>query len=608
MTIDVRLPTPLLSHVTTWGNPYHGRMDWVAQVRDSVFPKQRYDVKLPTGETHQVTIPQQAFTGGASLRDAVFRGYLGSNRVFKRADIPPIDRSPAQLADDAAHGREWRDYAIMHPVTNSLYRPAGGGWVWCDAGGKRWLVNPEWSAAAETLVVTLTRYGALGAPATTYSKELTFTAAGTGQSSPAIEGIGLVSLRWHSSTKAGDRTVLRFEAAWQDYVGDKAVDRVVKLHTGVDTDLQYKPSLPLGFIELALTGEPGGQASAWSASVTVRATRSQCLGTSSVQTWEPDKEIVLGVATVSTPPTGSVTTVQTITSTDDFYDSLLGSNWLKKGVLTIGKTGYQMDFQDRVISVHFEGETDELTTVSLDFMRAKWIFRKYEQTELDFVAYFSRSTSGQLQLVSAPDVAYTLDHSVELADFTECAIKKNGGVLTTIRTGRSGVFSELRAGVWRSAFAPGSIVLNPYFITEISSRELSLVGTKYNLTSEEPYILPYWTPGNNNGGFGGFGPPPAMTPAEAAWLPFVVDMVGGIAVMMPYATDCYGYILQEETRLPNGGDYVTKFGIGPTVTPSGVVPAVPLGVYEASSPPPIFGSHNPVSGEFLRSTSPVNWV
>jgi len=152
-----------------WGHPWHGLVEGGLMLlpNDTIraYPQPAAKTDVIGGVT--TPIPD---THGSTYRLAV-------------PGVLPLERTPTELADDTAAGREWRNEATLSAGRLQLYGKPLDGWIYVDPAGARWLVRCAqldetvlYSAAASlALTVTLARFGELGGAAEQYEYTATIT-------------------------------------------------------------------------------------------------------------------------------------------------------------------------------------------------------------------------------------------------------------------------------------------------------------------------------------------------------------------------------------------------------------------------------------------------
>lgn len=126
--------------VPLWGWPWHGALDSLGVLH------------LPNGQTMWVSdysYPERYF-----------------NYRVKVPGTPDIQRTEAELLEDYAAGREWRNEAIMSGT--SLHGQRRGGWIYSAPDGSRWIVRiPSETIYEISKLVEAIRFGDLyGSPVT----------------------------------------------------------------------------------------------------------------------------------------------------------------------------------------------------------------------------------------------------------------------------------------------------------------------------------------------------------------------------------------------------------------------------------------------------------
>lgn len=243
-------PIDEMAEIGMWGSPWHGRV-------------QGGLVYLPNGETR--TWPQPDGTKDAS-NVSVYFDNAGFTLKQQMPGAPAIVRTPAQAAQDALLGMEWRQTAILQgirqqvstaPLEMRLYGQAIDGFLYAAPDGSRWRIalgrNLTWSTSL-TLTTSQRRFGEFGKPLENYFQTIVLTAAAMGQSTPTITGGG-------------------FGAQVMDILPDGS-KAIIMLYQQVGSN-----KFSIGFLLLTMTGTPGVD---FVSSVTVLHDRSATLGSMTI--------------------------------------------------------------------------------------------------------------------------------------------------------------------------------------------------------------------------------------------------------------------------------------------------------------------------------------
>lgn len=216
--------------VPPWGCPWHGLL-------------RGGQLELPNGEV--MDFPQFGYSAWYQA---------GQTRLLRHPNAPQDTRSEAQLADDESMGRQWWREAII--AGDTLHgRPLGFGhrWIYIDADGMAWVVEPDISLFSTATTITLFRFGVLGGTPQQYV--YTLDRPDLEQSEPAIS---LLSLSLLLADSKSDGSAGLFVIAG----GFTANDRDVF------------PWAPLGWVQVELSGA----AHELAINITVVKSRAQALG------------------------------------------------------------------------------------------------------------------------------------------------------------------------------------------------------------------------------------------------------------------------------------------------------------------------------------------
>lgn len=232
-----------------WGCPWHGL------VRNGL-------IELPNGST----MPYPGNIGSGQR--------AGNTYLVASPSAPPLERTPDELAADAAAGRQWRRTATLAGESPDLHGVAIGGWVYIDPAGAAWRVTGLGVTALFTnslsLTITLARFGVLGGGPESYSH--TVTLSDIGQSTPEIDDAG--------DGFRVDRYAELFDVSATGALASIRIALYYRLRnssTGTYDDrgtLADWCGIPAGWLRLSISG-PG---SAASVSLSVDKTREQTLG------------------------------------------------------------------------------------------------------------------------------------------------------------------------------------------------------------------------------------------------------------------------------------------------------------------------------------------
>ena len=190
-----------------WGVPWHGRI-------------QGGLMHLPNGTTMPWRQP-------AEPEENMGRRYEAGFTFGQKFDVPEITRTPEELADDYARGREWRNefvvtgtddgsgiYDFAAPKEMSVVNTRVGGWIYRDPNGTNWVIRMGGRYAFSqggnlTVRYTLRKFGAFNAEDQSYvGPAIVMTSAAMGQLTPDLTGTGRRYARVIDISKTGDKAIL----------------------------------------------------------------------------------------------------------------------------------------------------------------------------------------------------------------------------------------------------------------------------------------------------------------------------------------------------------------------------------------------------------------
>lgn len=223
-----------LARMGIWGHPWHGLVGVSALGQ----------LTLPNGQLRTYQQPGWPAVPGVTPRSSS----RGMTHLVRVPGVAPPVRSEDEQAADAVAGRQWRSEAMLSGGRLQLYGKPLDGWIYIDPEGARWLVRcpqlAEGAAAASVWTVTLTRFGALGAPGETYTHEVASPFPGKTARLEAISPVG------NHVVVAIDVAAAPFElaAAWAELsvagAGAAAAVGAAVLRTEAQTASYSKPEVP----------------------------------------------------------------------------------------------------------------------------------------------------------------------------------------------------------------------------------------------------------------------------------------------------------------------------------------------------------------------------
>ncbi len=370
-----------------WGWPWHGRVEYDAAAA------KLGKLFLPNGSTMEV----EGTTGLDN--DGRITPYAGTVEYGKLDGVVAVTRTAAELVDDQAAGRTWRNDVIglrggVTSIGHVVYgKWVQGSWVWRDSTGERWLCNMTVPSQGPNiggtggLVATLNvvRFGKFGAAAVQRVVSINLNSAQIGQAAPVLEAHAyrdLAVVYWDSTRN-----------------GDKALFAVVSRMWIVQatTAVAVQPMRPIGFIEVSLSGSPMDAAP--SATWSVKASRAAALGNVSYansgtinwgQTWATDS-----------------TQVDDTNPNDTLIYTVTYNGWkVQSGTGYYGTNGTQTvtaSATDALVSMYYKAD-DTIETLSVDWTYSYTISAttsnsasgQYEQHAQDGNYWLTGSISAQI--------------------------------------------------------------------------------------------------------------------------------------------------------------------------------------------------------------------
>lgn len=228
-----------------WGCPWHGLVERVGS---------QHILTLPNGQTMEYP------TSVAGNRRT------GDTYLIKLPGVPEVTRTPEELADDLANGRQWWNKAVLSTQNLHLYGTALNGWIYCDPVGARWRVsganNIAISSNSVSLTITLKRFGEFQGAEEAFSYSVAL--ADLGQAAPALNNLASRQLQVRDIAPDGSRALLAIvatrgistETYWPDFSSDR-----------------WAPAV--GWLELTISGQGASAA----LGLSVLHTRAETIGT-----------------------------------------------------------------------------------------------------------------------------------------------------------------------------------------------------------------------------------------------------------------------------------------------------------------------------------------
>lgn len=622
-------PTPFgpLAQVRLWGRPWHGRMDH----NPLADPFGTWRVVLPNGAVKMLKPigELQSHIGDMPTGIRVgFRPYSGENALFERADVGPLARSPAQLAEDAAAGKQWLHRAIMH-------RPAALGgvpnWVWVDGSGMRWLVT-AWFRSDGLLRVFLRRFGYFGDrydPDFVIVRDIAYTAESVGQAAPAFpasspDSESLLNYATHDVSKTGDKAIIRISIDGGAFASGNQTIPLVRNGIADGTHIHFAPALPVGWLELSMSGTP--ESGAWAISISVLADRATTIGARTVtHTADYEDRAHLG-ATTAVPAyiweieTGLVADQVHSPTPEDVLRSEITSGISLYTLYRRGSETYTVSIGGAVLSMHYE--SGAIVTLSADF---EWVSSYAVDSAFSYsgtdVWHYARASEGDAWVLSGRDMGIertcTFTGAAELHE--TWTLKRDGLVVSEWSSGVSE--TRVSSADWRHAFLPGADAPHWVLVSDsvTGGATFETCGDTHTWPAELDGALQIYGRGGSQSFFAEvFSEVRTLTDTAVLWSPVICPYVVGIygvpfvatdtaarwrRCFVGYAHNCAGYIAYAGESAAD-----TVLRIGEITTPSGIEPAIAPTAYNASARPLAFCSYNPITGQLGRSDWPVNWI
>lgn len=322
-----------------WGYPWHGLYLYGAYgVGDRLRPGGAAGPELLL---HADPFPE-ALPGALSEAYGNVSG-VSEVHILRVPGMPVIALSPEAQAEQAALGRHWQNYTLMHSGYRMYYGPRymvhgrhAGGWVLIDAAGERWSVRQQTGTelmngaqdrgASLDISLKLEPFGYIGQ-----------------QREPVTVSASLASLQQSTPSLSGDPNVtLR---VWS--VASHGRDVLIAVFPGASFGAS---SVPCGWLRLQLSGS----GEAFTAALSVLHSRATALG---ARSQPPDTSTSCSVQitfsqispTVARASGSDVKTGAAIVA---------GSTWLQE----LKRDRY---LQGRILNVVFD-DADQLVTLTMD--------------------------------------------------------------------------------------------------------------------------------------------------------------------------------------------------------------------------------------------------
>lgn len=624
-------PTPFgpLAQVRLWGRPWHGRMDH----NPLTDPYGKWRVELPNGAVKMVEpIGDVVEEPGdiTSVGRSAWRPYGGENALFERSDIPAVERTPAQLSEDGLAGRQWLNKAIIHRPTAIAGIP---NWVWVDASGMRWLVT-VWFRSDGELRVFLRRFGYFGdryAPDFMITREMPYTLASIGQAGPAFPASDpnsetLLDFATHDVTKTGDKAIIRITLDGGAYRFSEHYIPLVRNSIALGRHEHFAPALPVGWLELSMSGTP--ETGSWDISINVLADRATTLGALTV-THTPDYEDRAHLGATTADPeyiwqieTGLVAD-QIISPTPiDVLRSTITSGINIYEVYRRGSETYSASIVGAVLSMHYESGAVVTLTADFQWLSAYTVDSAFSYSGTD-VWHYARANEGDVWMFSGRDMGMertcTFTGAAELRE--GWTLKRNGIAVSEWSCGVSE--TRVSSANWRHAFSPGADAPHWELVSDsvTGGAEFETCGDTHLWPAVLGTTLQIYGRGGSQSFFSElFSVVRTLTDTSLLWAPVICPYVIGVygvpyipgetasawrRCFVAYAHNCAGYIAYL-TESAGGANTILR--IGEITTPAGVEPAIPPTAYNPTSRPLAFCSYNPITGDVARSEWPVNWI
>ena len=351
--------------------------------------------------------------------------------ILRVPGVPELALTPEEQAEQAALGRYWQNYTLMHSgyrygyvVRYMVHGRHAGGWVMIDAAGERWSVQQQSGTAlmngtqqhdaALDISLRLVPFGYLGVQreAVTLSASLTDLQQGA----PALASDPNVTLRvWSVASHGRDLIIAVFPG------------------TGVAAT-----AVPCGWLRLQLDGS----GAAFNASLSVLHSRASTLGetvTSADTQAGCSVQITFSQLNESTAqPSG--------TEVKTGPDVVAGSTWL----LSIER---QRDLEGRILNVVFD-DADQLVRLTLD-QRWELQIDSPPPTISGFGGTMAISANGEDAIRLQGDITFSRAGSATYLQRWEVVLRRNG-----VEVDRA-EWSDSKATAWSETVGISAVVVAP---------------------------------------------------------------------------------------------------------------------------------------------------
>lgn len=351
--------------------------------------------------------------------------------ILRVPGVPELALTPEDQAEQAALGRHWQNYTLMHSGYRYAYGARymvhgrhAGGWVMIDAAGERWSVQQQsgtelmngtqQQGAALNISLRLVPFGYLGVQreALTISASL----ADLQQNAPALASDPNITLRvWSVASHGRDLVVAVFPGS---AVGTNAV--------------------PCGWLRLQLSGS----GATFNVSLSVLHSRASTMGVAAAPA-----DTQAGCSVQITFAQASETTAQPSgTEVKTGADAVAGSTWL----LSIER---QRALEGRILNVVFD-DADQLVRLTLD-QRWELHINAPPPTISGFSGVMSLGANGEDAIRLQGDITFTRAGSATYLQQWEVVLRRNG-----LEVDRAEWFDS-KSTTWSETVGVSAVVVAP---------------------------------------------------------------------------------------------------------------------------------------------------
>lgn len=636
MTLDIRMPIPPLSRLGLWGTAKHGKLTWFG-LGDGVMADPHWQIELPNGAIER-------YPPNNGLPPHFQEGFT-NNFYWKAPGVAPIpSRSPELAAAEAAAGLEWRNDRINFD------------WFWIDSTGERWRVSYTNAVGVGQYNVQLFRAAAFGKPPFSTTKLVTIdepadSALPSNFAALAADDFDMLPT---DISRDGSRAIVEFTRRAIEYIpgtrvhllpvfelsGAAATASGRSTNTGSGTFLQRfdaNVKVPVGYVELTLSGTPA--TGAWSASASVLIPRSGIYGTLT----EVDDSAISGNAqwrtwykstyNVTDNPDGSKTrtiTTDSVTAPISTYDTATPPpGYVNNYLYFNGSRRVADEMRDRVVGMLYTGPTDTPTAVFLDMdVEREFVFtnsfafpgsRVDQSTPANPTSYSIHISDTRRRDASGTgDERTTVRWTLRMAGGASFAFESSYRVLTS--GSNSGTFQLDLFGIGNHSVVNDAWTSTASRVGKTGSEEITINPTiAASATTVAHIVARNAGQGYLHGGsilLSDMFKRDALPTRAVDWantisalgVPGVQQLGGAVAGQLSFLLRKVNNKSWQFVGHRHGGPAGPNvLYFSPILHPGGVTTDVAPANY-VSTAPPWFNSRNPFTGALAISARPVNWV